>query len=38
MVTPDHVAHVVTFLCMLAAHMIRGQVILVDGGYPLPAS
>ena len=38
MVTPEHVAQVVTFLCILAAHMIRGHVILVDGGYPLPAS
>jgi enoyl-[acyl-carrier-protein] reductase (NADH) len=38
MVTPEDVAQMVTFLCMLAAHMICGQVILVDSGYTLPAS
>jgi hypothetical protein len=38
MVMPDHIAQVVTFLCMLAEHMIRGQVIFIHGGYTLPAS
>lgn len=36
LVTPDDVAGVVAFLCTSAASMIRGQVILVDGGYNLP--
>ena len=36
LVTPEDVADVVAFLCMPAASMIRGQVILVDGGYLLP--
>jgi enoyl-[acyl-carrier protein] reductase III len=36
LVTPDDVAHVVPFLCSPAASMIRGQTILVDGGYSLP--
>jgi enoyl-[acyl-carrier protein] reductase III len=34
--TPEDVAGVVAFLCSPAANMIRGQVILVDGGYTLP--
>lgn len=38
LVTPADVAEVVLFLCSPAAHMIRGQVIVVDGGYTLPAS
>jgi len=38
LVTPDDVANVVAFLCTPAANMIRGQVILVDGGYALPVS
>ncbi len=36
MVTPEDVAGVAAFLCSPAAAMIRGQVILVDGGYTLP--
>jgi enoyl-[acyl-carrier protein] reductase III len=36
--TPAEVAGVVAFLCSPAAAMIRGQVILMDGGYTLPAS
>ncbi|MBA4379829.1 MAG: enoyl-[acyl-carrier-protein] reductase FabL [Anaerolinea sp.] len=35
LVTPEDVANVVSFLCTPAASMIRGQVILVDGGYLL---
>jgi len=34
--TTEDVAGVVEFLCTPAAEMIRGQVILVDGGYSLP--
>ncbi|MEZ0397032.1 MAG: enoyl-[acyl-carrier-protein] reductase FabL [Anaerolineales bacterium] len=37
LVTPEDVAGVVAFLCSPAAVMIRGQVIVVDGGYTLPA-
>jgi enoyl-[acyl-carrier protein] reductase III len=37
LVTPEDVAEVVAFLCTPAAAMIRGQVIVVDGGYTLPA-
>ncbi len=36
LVTPQDVAGVVAFLCTPAAHMIRGQVIVVDGGFTLP--
>ncbi len=36
LVSPEDVANVVGFLCTPAASMIRGQVILVDGGYTLP--
>lgn len=36
LVTPEDVAEVVAFLCTPAASMIRGQVIVVDGGYTLP--
>ncbi|MCX6033852.1 MAG: SDR family oxidoreductase, partial [Chloroflexi bacterium] len=36
LVTPEDVAGVVAFLCTPAASMIRGQVIIVDGGYTLP--
>lgn len=38
LVTPEDVAGVVGFLCTPAASMIRGQVIVVDGGYTLPAN
>jgi enoyl-[acyl-carrier protein] reductase III len=38
LVTPEDVAGVVAFLCTPAAHMIRGQTIIVDGGYTLPVS
>ncbi len=37
LVTPEDVAQVVAFLCSPEASMIRGQTILVDGGYTLPA-
>jgi enoyl-[acyl-carrier protein] reductase III len=37
LVTPEDVAGVVGFLCTPAADMICGQVIVVDGGYILPA-
>ena len=36
LVTVEDVAQVVAFLCTPAASMIRGQVLLVDGGYTLP--
>ena len=35
MVTPEDIARVVAFLCTPAASMIRGQVIVVDGGATL---
>lgn len=34
--TPQDVANVVAFLCSEDAFMIRGQVIVVDGGFTLP--
>lgn len=37
LVTPEDVAGVVAFLCSPAAFMIRGQVIVIDGGYLLKA-
>jgi enoyl-[acyl-carrier protein] reductase III len=37
MVEPDDVADVVTFLCSPGAEMIRGQTVIVDGGYSLLA-
>lgn len=36
LVTVEDVAQVVAFLCSPAATMIRGQIILIDGGYTLP--
>ncbi len=36
LVTPQDVANVVAFLCTPEAAMIRGQVIVVDGGHSLP--
>jgi enoyl-[acyl-carrier protein] reductase III len=36
-VTPDDVAGVVSFLCSPDAEMIRGQIVVVDGGWSLPA-
>lgn len=36
MVTAEDIARVVAFLCTPDAAMIRGQVIVVDGGYSLP--
>ena len=35
LVKPEDVAEVVAFLCTPSASMIRGQVIVVDGGYTL---
>jgi enoyl-[acyl-carrier protein] reductase III len=35
LVTPEDVAGVAAFLCSPAAEMIRGQVLLMDGGYNL---
>jgi enoyl-[acyl-carrier protein] reductase III len=37
MVEPEDVAHVVAFLCSEQAAMIRGQTIIVDGGFSLLA-
>ena len=37
MVRPEDIAHVVAFLCSPEAEMIRGQVIVVDGGVTLRA-
>jgi enoyl-[acyl-carrier protein] reductase III len=37
LVTPDDIAAVVTFLCSPDAEMIRGQTLVVDGGFSLPA-
>jgi len=36
LVSPEDVARLTAFLCSPAAHMIRGQTIIVDGGYTLP--
>jgi len=38
LVTPEDVAGVVGFLCSPAASMMRGQILVVDGGYLLPAN
>ena len=35
LVTPDDIAQVVAFICSPPATKIRGQVILIDGGYTL---
>jgi enoyl-[acyl-carrier protein] reductase III len=35
LVTPEDIARVVGFLCTPDAQMIRGQVIVIDGGYTL---
>mgnify|MGYP001390421401 CR=1 FL=1 len=35
LVQPEDVARVVAFLCTPDAAMIRGQVIVIDGGYTL---
>jgi enoyl-[acyl-carrier protein] reductase III len=37
LVTPEDIAEAVTFLCSPAAEMIRGQILIVDGGYSLRA-
>jgi enoyl-[acyl-carrier protein] reductase III len=37
LVTPDDIAGVVAFLCSPDAEMIRGQTIVIDGGWSLPA-
>ena len=36
--TPQDIAYAVAFLCSEEAAMIRGQVIVVDGGFSLPVS
>jgi enoyl-[acyl-carrier protein] reductase III len=36
LVTPQDIANAVCFLCSPQAEMIRGQVLIVDGGYTLP--
>lgn len=36
LIQPEEVAQVVGFLCTPAASMIRGQTIVLDGGYTLP--
>jgi enoyl-[acyl-carrier protein] reductase III len=38
LVSPEDVAGLVGFLCSPAAHMIRGQIITIDGGYTIPYS
>lgn len=35
LVQPDDIARLVAFLCSPDAYMIRGQVIIIDGGYTL---
>ena len=37
LVTPEDIAEAVTFLCSPAAEMIRGQILVVDGGFSLRA-
>ena len=36
LVTPEDVAELVAFLCSPGADMIRGQIIVLDGGFTLP--
>ena len=38
LVTPEDIAACVTFLCSPEAEMIRGQTLVVDGGWSLLAS
>jgi enoyl-[acyl-carrier protein] reductase III len=38
LVTPDDVAGVVAFLSSADAEMIRGQTLVIDGGWSLPAA
>ena len=37
LVKPEDIAEAVTFLCSPEAEMIRGQTLIVDGGFSLPA-
>ena len=37
MVTPEDIAGAVAFLCSADADMVRGQTLIVDGGFSLPA-
>jgi enoyl-[acyl-carrier protein] reductase III len=37
LVTPEDIAGVVSFLSSPDAEMIRGQVVVIDGGWSLPA-
>jgi enoyl-[acyl-carrier protein] reductase III len=37
LVTPEDIAEAVTFLCSPGAEMIRGQILIVDGGFSLRA-
>ena len=37
-VTPEDIAGVVSFLCSADAEMIRGQTIVIDGGWSLVAT
>jgi enoyl-[acyl-carrier protein] reductase III len=37
LVAPEDIAHAVAFLCSPEADMIRGHVLVVDGGFLLPA-
>jgi enoyl-[acyl-carrier protein] reductase III len=38
LVSPEDVADLVVFLCSPGAEMIRGQTVVVDGGWSLLAS
>jgi enoyl-[acyl-carrier protein] reductase III len=35
MVTPEDIANAVAFLCSAGADMVRGQTLIVDGGFSL---